>query len=164
VQSEFYGAKPVKRGDQIFSDYSREAGLAEHPMFVVFNGQDGALKEDGTLKVATTDRVRIYFGNAGPNLISSFHIIGAIFDKVYREGSLEDPPAHGVQTTLVPAGGAAVVEFVPQVPGVFTLVDHAIFRVGQGASGFIEASGKPRPDLFRAEKPAAPCPGCEIHP
>jgi hypothetical protein len=130
----------------------------------VFNGQQGALKDEGTLHVKTTDRVRIYFGNAGPNRISSFHVIGAIFDKVYREGSVEDPPAHGVQTTLVPAGGAAIVELVPQVPGTYTLVDHAIFRVAKGAVGFLEATGPERPDIFHAAQPGKPCPGCAIHP
>jgi copper-containing nitrite reductase len=162
VQSELYTKPPANGGD--VAEYSREAGLAEQPTFVVFNGQVGALKDEGMLHVKTTDRVRIYFGNAGPNRISSLHVIGAIFDKVYREGSVEDPPAHGVQTTLVPAGGAAIVEFVPQVPGTYTLVDHAIFRVAKGAVGFIEAIGPERADIYRSAQPPKPCPNCEVHP
>ena len=44
----------------------------------------------------------------GPNLVSSFHVIGEIFDRVVVEaGTVEN---HNVQTTLVPAGGAAIVE------------------------------------------------------
>jgi copper-containing nitrite reductase len=164
LQSEIYSKPPTRQGDKDVADYSRELGLAEQPSYVVFNGQLGALTEEGTLHVKTSDRVRFYFGNAGPNRISSFHVIGTIFDKVYREGSLEDPPAHGIQTTLVPAGGAVVVELVPQVPGTFTLVDHAIFRVGKGAVGFLEAAGPDRPEIFRSVKPAKACPGCEIHP
>ena len=164
LQSEFYAQAPSGEGGSDVAEYSRELGLAEQPTFVVFNGRQGSLKDEGTLHVKTTDRVRVYFGNAGPNRISSFHVIGTIFDQVYREGSLEDPPAHAIQTTLVPAGGAAVVEFVPQVPGTYTLVDHAIFRVAKGAVGFLEAAGKERPDLYRVTRQPAPCPGCEIHP
>jgi nitrite reductase (NO-forming) len=116
------------------------------------------------LHVKTSDRVRIYFGNAGPNKISSLHVIGTILDRVYREGDLEDLPSHGIQTTLVPAGGAAVVEFVPQVPGNYTILDHAIFRVAKGAVGFIQAVGPPRPEIFRAAGDPKPCKGCEVHP
>ena len=162
LQSEVYSAKPTPGNNQV--EFSRELGLEEAPTFVIFNGQMGSLTEEGTLHVKTTDRVRIYFGNAGPNKISSFHVIGAIFDKVFREGSLEDPPAHGIQTTLVPAGGAVVVEFVPQVPGTYTIVDHAIFRVAKGAVGFIEATGDARPDIFHSDKPPHPCKLCKIHP
>jgi nitrite reductase (NO-forming) len=69
--------------------------------------------------------VRIFFGVGGPNLTSSFHVIGAIFDRVFTEGSISSVPATDVQTTHVPAGGATVVEFTPQVPGTYTLVDLA---------------------------------------
>jgi plastocyanin len=85
--------------------------------------------------------VRLYIGNAGPNLVSSFHVIGQIFDDVYREGDLISPPAHGLQTTVIPAGGSAVVEFTPRVPGTFLLVDHSIFRLHRGAAGSIVADG-----------------------
>ena len=74
----------------------------------------------------------MYVGNAGPNLISSFHVIGVIFDKVYREGDLISPPARGIQTTLIPSGGAAVVEWDAVVPGNYTIVDHSIFRIEKG--------------------------------
>ena len=70
------------------------------------------------------ERVRIFFGNAGPNLISSFHVIGAIFDKVYREGDVISPPARGIAVTAVPSAGTTVVEFDALVPGSYTLVDH----------------------------------------
>jgi nitrite reductase (NO-forming) len=55
--------------------------------------------------------VRFFVGNGGPNLISSFHVIGEIFDTVYTEAALGGgAPARNVQTTLVPAGGAAIVD------------------------------------------------------
>ncbi len=169
-------AKPDAKADAFWGDeaatgkesshlvFSHQNGLDEHPMFVVFNGRVGSLMNDGVLKARVGDKVRVFFGNAGPNLISSFHIIGTIFDKVYREGDLIDPPAHGIQTTLVPAGGSTVVEVHLQVPGNYTLVDHAIFRVEKGASGFIKAEGKPDYDIYSSDQDPVLCPGCLIHP
>ena len=90
--------------------------VSQHPTLVVFNGRKGALTEN-PLCVDQGEHVRIYFGNGGPNLISSFHVIGQIFDTVYREGDLVSPPAKFIQTTLVPAGGACVVEMDAVVPG-----------------------------------------------
>jgi nitrite reductase (NO-forming) len=95
--------------------------------------------------------VRIFFGDGGPNLISSFHVIGTIFDKVYREGSLE-VPERNVQTTVVPPGGASAVEFKVDVPGDYTLVDHAIFRLEKGAIGSLHVTGPDRPDLYQKVK------------
>ncbi|MCM8794235.1 MAG: hypothetical protein NC819_00290 [Candidatus Omnitrophica bacterium] len=97
-------------------DVQRTHPGSVYPWFVVFNGRAGSLTREGVLKAETGERVGIYFGNAGPNLISE--------------------PAHSIQTTLVPAGGASVVEFGVEVPGTYTLVDHAIFRIGKGPSGF----------------------------
>ena len=143
---------------------SYERGLNEQPTHVVFNGRVGALTGEGALKAKTGDRVRFFFGNGGPNLISSFHIIGTIFDKVYREGDLISPPARGIQTTLVPPGGAVVIELETPLPGNFTLVDHAIWRIEKGAVGFLQVEGAPRPDLYRSDAPPKPCPTCKLHP
>ena len=162
LQSEFYTKDPAE--GQALLEFSHDNGVLEHPRFVVFNGREGSLTNEGTLKAKTGDKVRIYFGNAGPNLISSFHVIGEIFDNVYREGDLVSPPAHSVQTTLVPAGGATVVDFGLEVPGTYTLVDHAIFRIGKGAVGFLEAEGKPRHDIYATEDDPEPCEGCLVHP
>ena len=162
LQSEFY-TKEASEGVQELA-FSHEEGVKEHPRFVVFNGQVGSLVGEHVLKAKTGERVRIFFGNAGPNLISSFHVIGEIFDNVYRESDLVSPPAHSVQTTLVPAGGATVVEFGVEVPGTYTLVDHAIFRVEQGAVGYLQVEGAPRHDLYVSQDDAATCPGCLVHP
>ena len=104
-------------------EYSYSDALDEHPQTIVFNGREGALTERPLL-VNVNERVRIFFGNAGPNLSSSFHVIGAIFDRIYRDGGLLDPPAHGIQTVLVPPGGATIVEIKTLVPGTFTLVRY----------------------------------------
>lgn len=162
LQSDFYTKEPAEGVTML--EFSHEEGSREHPRFVVFNGRVGALIGEGALKAKTGEKVRIYFGNAGPNLISSFHVIGEIFDSVYREGDLVSPPARSVQTTLVPAGGATVVEFALEVPGTYTLVDHAIFRVEKGAVGFLEVEGKPRHDLYVAQDEGEPCEGCLVHP
>ncbi len=144
MQSEFYTTEPA---DGV-ALYSRADGAAEHPRFVVFNGGVSSLLGMNALHAATGERVRIFFGNAGPNLISSFHVIGEVFDRVHREGDLVSKPARSLQTTLVPAGGAAVVEFDVEVPGTYVLVDHAIFRTGKGAAGHLVVTGDERPDIY----------------
>jgi len=162
MQSEFYTKDAAP--DAKMLGFSHEQGLLEHPRFVVFNGRVGSLIGDGALTAKTGERVRIFFGNAGPNFISSFHVIGEIFDNVYREADLVSPPAHSVQTTLVPAGGATVVDFGVEVPGTYTLVDHAIFRVEQGAVGYLKVEGAPRHDIYVSKDDAAACKGCLVHP
>lgn len=164
VQSDFYTEdKPIEGSDVL--DFSMEKGIAEKPTYVVFNGRVGALQNEGTLKAKQGDRIRIFFGNAGPNLVSSFHTIGMIFDKVYREGDLVSPPARHIQTTLVPAGGAVVVEFDAVVPGTYTLVDHSIFRSEKGAAGFLEITGDDkRNDIYSSPHPPKLCPTCKLHP
>jgi copper-containing nitrite reductase len=162
MQSEFY-TKDAPEDAEVLQ-YSHEKGLLEHPTFVVFNGRVGSLTGKGVLKAKTGEKVRIYFGDIGPNFISSFHIIGTIFEKVYRDGGLVDPPAHSIQTTLVPAGGATVVELQPEVPGTYTLVDHAIFRIEQGAVGYLNVEGPAHRGIFRSDKDAVKCPGCLVHP
>jgi nitrite reductase (NO-forming) len=133
VQSEFY-AEQKTAGHLTFAF---QKGLAERPDYVFWNGRFGALAGENALQAKPGERIRLYVGNAGPNLVSSFHVIGTMFDAVYREGDLVDPPAHGIQTTLIPSGGAAVVEFTPRVPGMYLLVDHSIFRILKGAVGQI---------------------------
>ena len=162
LQSEFYVKEPAEGAQAL--EFSHAEGLKEHPRYVVFNGRVGSLIGDGALTAKTGQRVRIFFGNAGPNLISSFHVIGEIFDHVYREADLVSQPAHSVQTTLVPAGGATVVEFGVEVPGAYTLVDHAIFRVEQGAVGYLNVSGPPRHDIYVSQDDAKTCAGCLVHP
>jgi nitrite reductase (NO-forming) len=68
-------------------------------------------------------------------------VIGEIFDVVYQEGGTV-PTQHNVQTTLIPAGGSAIVEFKTEVPGTYVLVDHSIFRAfNKGALGMLKVSG-----------------------
>jgi nitrite reductase (NO-forming) len=97
------------------------------------------------------ETVRIYFGVGGPNYTSSFHVIGEIFDRVYNLADLINPPARGIQTVTVPAGGAAVVEFKLDVPGNYILVDHALSRAERGLIGILQVEGSPNPEIFEGK-------------
>lgn len=144
MQSEFYSAGALGRqGLQLFD---AEALLDGKPQYVVFNGRIGALAESMNAKVGET--VRIYVGNGGVSLVSSFHVIGEIFDRVYREGDLVSTPAKSVQTTLIPAGGAGVVEFKVDYPGNYVLVDHALSRLDRGAWGVLRVTGSENKEIF----------------
>ena len=152
VDKEFY----VVQGD-IYTDGQRDDKgmqgdsltklVEERPDYVVFNGAVGALTGDNALKVNVGDTVRLFFGVGGPNIISSFHIIGEIFDRVYPEGALDDPHRN-VQSTLVPAGGAVMVEFKVDAPGTYLMVDHSLSRLFKGAAGQIVATGAENPQVF----------------
>src|SRR5688572_25913649 len=118
-----------------------EKAIDEHPTYVLFNGSEGALTGDKALTAKVGESVRLYVGNGGPNLVSSFHVIGEIFDKVWFEGGTRYQ--ENVQTTLIPAGGAAIMDFHLEVPGSYVLVDHSIFRAfNKGALAILKAEGK----------------------
>lgn len=138
MQGEFYTVgKYREKGSQPFD---MQKAIEESPTYVVFNGSEGALIGDQALKVKVGDRVRVFVGNGGPNLISSFHIIGEIFDKVFSEGGTRFQ--ENVQTTIVPAGGSSIVEFRAEIPGTLVLVDHSLFRAfNKGALGMIKVDG-----------------------
>ena len=123
--------------------------LDEQPTYYVMNGAFKALTGENALQVEVGDTARIYFGVGGPNKISSFHVIGEIFDTVYRDASLTSPPVTDVQTVLVPPGGATVVDLTFEVPGSYIIVDHALSRVDRGAAGIIEVTGPQNPAIFR---------------
>src|SRR5690554_8033141 len=113
MQGDFY--TKGKYGEAGLQPFDMQKAIDEEADYVVFNGSVGALSGDDALTAKVGETVRIYFGNGGPNLVSSFHVIGEIFDRVTVEGgSLVN---ENVQTTLVPAGGAAMVEFKVDVPG-----------------------------------------------
>ena len=139
MQGEFYtkGAYGEK-GHQPF-DYDK--AVDESPDYVVFNGSVGSMVGDNALKAEKGERIRLFVGNGGPNLVSSFHVIGEIFDNVYTEGGTR--VQNNVQTTLVPAGGSAITEFRADHPGTYIMVDHSIFRAfDKGALGMIDVMGE----------------------
>lgn len=147
MQGEVYTAQPFGTAGHL--DFSHELMLDEAPEYYVFNGSAGALTQDEyALRANVGDTVRIFFGVGGPNAISSFHLIGEIFDRVYDQASLTSPPLTDVQTTLVPPGGATMVEFTLDVPGRYILVDHALSRAERGLAGYLYAEGEENPEIF----------------
>ncbi len=139
MQGDFYTTG--KFGEQGLQSFDMDKALREEPDYVLFNGSVGANAGDNALQVKVGETVRIFVGNGGPNLVSSFHVIGAIFDKVYVEGG--GLINTNVQTTLIPAGGSAIVEFKCTVPGTLNIVDHSIFRTfNKGALAQIKVTGE----------------------
>jgi nitrite reductase (NO-forming) len=131
--------------------FDMDRAIREDAPYVVFNGRDGALVGDRALTASVGERVRLFVGNAGPNLTSSFHVIGEIFDTVYPESARE--PLHDVQTTLIPAGGSAMTEFRVEVPGTFVLVDHSIFRAfNKGTLAMLKVSGAENARIYSGQE------------
>jgi nitrite reductase (NO-forming) len=136
VQSEFY-ATEAQNGHSMM-DF--EAAMQARASYVVFNGRANQYKEH-PLQVNEGDKVRLFVVNAGPSLNSDFHIVGAIFDRVYVDGNL-DRPLEGVQTVVVPAGGGAVFETSfergKSGEGVYAFVTHSFADASKGAVGLIQ--------------------------
>ena len=145
VQGEFYTTGGIgKRGLMQFDSDGLVNGT---PTYVVFNGR---IENTLRLHAKVGDKIRIYIGNGGVNLISSFHVIGEIFDKVYPEAAIGEDSAiyKNVQTTAVLPGGASIVEFTVDTPGKFILVDHALARMNKGAWAILDVSGDQQKDIF----------------
>ena len=149
MQGDFYTTgKYREKGHQPFD---MEKAIEEHPTYVLFNGAEGALTGDKALTAKVGETVRLYVGNGGPNLVSSFHVIGEIFDKVWFEGGTRFQ--ENVQTTLIPAGGAAMMDFHLEVPGSYVLVDHSIFRAfNKGALAILQATGKENKAIYSGKE------------
>ena len=145
VQGDFY--TKGKKGAQGLQPFDMDKAIAEQPEYVVFNGHVGSIAGDNALKAKAGETVRMYVGNGGPNLVSSFHVIGEIFDKVYVEGG--KLINENVQSTLIPAGGAAIIEFKADIPGSYTVVDHSLFRAfNKGALGQLKVEGDENPEIM----------------
>jgi nitrite reductase (NO-forming) len=146
MQGEVYTDGPFgQRGSQQFSVQKL---LEEEPEYFIFNGSVGAISQLHPLQAEVGETVRIFFGVGGPNFTSSFHVIGEIFDKVYDLASVISSPLEGVQTALVPAGGAVITEFKLDVPGNYILVDHALSRTERGLVGILAAEGPENREIY----------------
>lgn len=156
VDREFY----VMQGDFYTVGKYREKGLQpfdmqkaidEKPTYVLFNGSEGSIAGDNALRAKVGEKIRLYVGNGGPNLVSSFHVIGEIFDKVQFEGGTNSQ--ENVQTTLIPSGGAMIAEFHTEVPGTYVLVDHSIFRAfNKGALGMLKVEGPENKTVYSGKE------------
>lgn len=146
VQGEFY--TKGKFGERGLQSFDMNKAIREEPEYVVFNGAVGSITGEQSLTAKVGETVRIFAGNGGPGLISSFHVIGEIFDHVYQEGGVI-PNQKNVQTTVLPAGGAAIVDFKVDVPGNLILVDHSLFRAfNKGAIGMLKVEGEQNPRIY----------------
>ncbi|WP_271393899.1 copper-containing nitrite reductase [Aequorivita sinensis] len=148
MQGDFY--TEGKYGERGLQAFDMQKAIDEKADYVVFNGHVGAMTGDNALTAKVGETIRLFVGNGGPNLVSSFHVIGEIFDRVHVEGG--DLINDNVQTTLIPAGGAAIVEFKVDVPGSFILVDHSIFRAfNKGALAVLNVEGEENEKVFAGE-------------
>ncbi len=124
-------ADVLKVNDDLASD--------EHPTMYSFNGHKFALYDPAlfgeAIRADQGDKVRFFFVTGGPNIGANFHIIGTIFDKVYK-GHHKDF-IRNEETLYIPPGSAAVIELSTLVPGKYLIVDHALWRVPKGAAGFM---------------------------
>ena len=149
VQGDFYTTGDYREPG--LQPFDLERAIDEDPSYVVFNGRDGALAGDRAITARTGETVRIFFGNGGPNLTSSFHVIGEIFDRVWTEGGRQ--VTQDVQTTSVPAGGSAIVDFGLEVPGTYILVDHALLRAfNKGAVGMLRVEGDEQVAIYSGQE------------
>ncbi len=142
VQSEWYLGP---QGE--ITNLDKASAGAPAPDFVVFNGVANQYK-DAPLKVGTGERVRIFILDAGPNIDSSFHIVGTIFDSVVKEGVFLKKGNEGdwgaQAIDLSPAQGG-IVEFTTAEDGLYPIVTHAFNFVGRGALGLVQAGdGDPK--------------------
>ncbi|MFI7648593.1 multicopper oxidase domain-containing protein [Micromonospora sp. NPDC049460] len=134
VQSELYLGGDGEPGDLAKMQ-------AERPDAVVFNGYV-AQYAHRPLPARAGERVRVWLLDAGPNRDSSFHVVGAQFDTVYREGRWESRPADpgGAQVlSLTPAAGGFVEMVFPE-PGHYPFVSHAMVDAERGARGVFEVT------------------------
>jgi copper-containing nitrite reductase len=148
MQGEIYTAAP--KGKAGLQNFSEAKLLQEQPEYLVFNGAVDALMTQHPLRANTGESVRIFFGDAGPNATSSFHVVGEIFSHYFQFGSLTSPPINGVQTASVPAGGAAILELTAAMPGKFAFMDHAMARMPKGLMGALVVMGQQTANLMHA--------------
>ena len=148
MQGDFYTKGSY--GEPGLQPFDMQKAIDEDADYVVFNGHVGSMLGDKALEVNVGETVRLYVGNAGPNLVSSFHVIGEIFDRVNVEGgSLVN---ENVQTTLIPAGGAVMIEMKINAPGEYILVDHSVFRAfNKGALAQMVAIGPENERVFKGK-------------
>jgi nitrite reductase (NO-forming) len=143
VQSEFYLADGNRAapGEPDF-----KAAMDRRATHVVFNGRAFQYQQH-PLDVGVGDRVRLFVVNAGPSFASDFHVVGAVFDRVYPDGN-PDNVLSSVQTWSVPAGGGAVfeAEFAEHASGtgLYAFVTHAFAEASKGAVGLIRVGGAQR--------------------
>lgn len=134
VQGEWYTQQV--RDTLMAGNFEKMAAVT--PAEVVFNGV--AFKyQDNPLPANAGQRIRLYVVNAGPNLSSAFHVIGAVFAAVYPDGDTGHALT-GVSTYEVAPGAGAVFDLIIPQPGKYAFVDHSMRNVLRGAVGVLDVS------------------------
>jgi len=147
MQGDFYTSG--KYGEKGFQALSKDKLLAEQPEYFLFNGRVNSLSGERALKAKVGEKIRLFVG-VGSHVASNFHIIGAIFDDLYKDGAITNPPLKNVQTTTIAAGSAVMIEFTAQVPGKYFLVDHNLTRaIDKGALAELIIEGAEQPHLYQ---------------
>lgn len=150
MQGEFYTSG--RHGEPGLQSFDPAKAEDERAPYIVFNGAVGSLVGDRALQAKVGETVRLFFGVGGPNITSSFHVIGEIFDTVYLEGGVHAAQRH-VQTTMVPSGGSTIVDFKVEVPGTYVLVDHSLSRAfNKGAIGMLKVTGPENPLIYSGKE------------
>ena len=137
VQSEFYLTSDSAGRTRSLA-WERLLSLA--PDCVVFNGR-AAQYATHPIDVHANELIRLYMVNAGPNRVSSFHVVGGIFERVFADGWVK-PTYDGVQTVAVPVGGGAMFEIRLKEPGDYPFVTHAFADATKGAIGILRAQAR----------------------
>lgn len=147
MQGDFYTSG--KYGDKGLQAFSKEKMLAEKPEYFLFNGRVNSLSGERALKARVGEKIRLFVG-VGSHVAANFHIIGAIFDSLYQDGAITNPPLKNVQTTVIAPGSAVMIEFIAEVPGKYLLVDHSLTRaIDKGALAELIVEGADQPELYR---------------
>ena len=140
IQSEFYvKPDPQKRKVDGQPLYVLDGDNLKKsmPSYTVFNGEhNGMVKRP--LPAKPGERVRLFVLNVGPSKTSSFHVVGAIFDRVWIEGNPQNE-FKGMQTVLLGSSNSAIVEFIVPEAGQYIMVDHHFANASQGAIGLVDA-------------------------
>lgn len=139
VQSEFYMGPPS--GSDSVRSMNWDKVLNASPDYVVFNGVASRYATH-PIPVGVAKPIRLFVVNAGPNRISSFHVVGAIFDRVLADGF--GRPFEGMQTWNIPVGGGAIFELRLAETGLYPFVTHAFADATKGGVGVFRA-GEPQP-------------------
>jgi nitrite reductase (NO-forming) len=148
VQSEFYMGTEHDSSGAGSLDWNKLLGLS--PDHVVFNGR-ASQYATSPLEVAPQELLRVHLVNAGPNRISSFHVVGGIFERVWLDGA-RAPTLSGVQTVNVPVGGGATFDIRLAEPGDYPFVTHAFADATKGAVGILRA--QPSAGSAQSQPPA----------
>lgn len=136
-------------GSQGHQSFSGEKALAETPDYFTFNGHVNGLTTIHPLEAEVGETVRVFFGVGGPNIGSNFHIIGEVFDRVWK-GS-DDTPSANAESWYVTPGSVSAFEMHLDVPGEYVLVDHALYRTQKGALGLMHVTGEWDTEIFSPE-------------